>query len=85
MDMGDPNSAIKMYMQQIRLARSIEDPRGVATGSFNLSVALAELGQLAEAVDHAVEALRLFEKAGDIAAATVRQQLADWQTKQTPL
>jgi hypothetical protein len=36
-------------------------------------------------VDHAVEALRLFEKAGDIAAATVRQQLADWQTKQTPL
>jgi len=60
------------------------DPRALTgfhregNGVWNMSLALRELGDKAEAIFHAEEALKIREEIGDPRAAKVRQFLEEW-------
>jgi tetratricopeptide (TPR) repeat protein len=80
-DLGEPRKAIKFYEQCLIIHREIGAGRGECTDLWNMSLALDKLGERQKAIEYAEAALKIFEQIEDPAAAKVRQQLAEWQSK----
>jgi len=63
--------------------REIGDRRGQGTDLWNMSLALDQLGERAQAIQHAEQALIIYEQIENPTAVQVREQLAKWR-EQTP-
>ena len=61
------------------LHREIGDRRGEGNALWNMSLALDQLGERTQAIQHAEQALTILEQIEDPNAAKVRAQLADWR------
>ena len=59
--------------------REIGDRRGEGDDLWNMSLALDQLGERAQAIQHAEQALTIYEQIEDPNAAEVRAQLAAWR------
>lgn len=77
--LGETGRAVACYEQRLNLARELEDRRGEAVTLFNLSLAVAKLGDRQRALRHAEAALAIFEQIDDRRAALVRKRLTRWQ------
>lgn len=76
--LGETGRAVECYEQRLNLARELEDRRGEAVTLFNLSLAVAKLGDRQRALRHAEAALAIFEQIDDRRAAVVRKRLTRW-------
>lgn len=65
--------------QQLTIVCEIGDRRGEGIALWNVSLALDQLGERAQAIQHAEQALNIFERIEDPSAARVRAQLAEWR------
>jgi len=64
----------------LRYYCEIGDRRGEGNDLWNMSVALDQLSERAQAIQHSEQALTIFEQIEDPkAAATVRSKLAAWR------
>jgi hypothetical protein len=59
--------------------REIGDRRGESIDLWNMSLALDQLGERAQAIQHAEQALIIREQIEDPKAAKVRTQLTAWR------
>jgi tetratricopeptide (TPR) repeat protein len=79
--MDEMPKAIQFYEQQLLIAREIGDRRGEGNALWNMSLALNELGQRAQAIEHAEQSLEIYEQIEDPFAPQVRAQLAAWRAE----
>ena len=63
----------------LAIAREIGDRRGEGNALWNMSLALDQLGERAQAIQHAEQALIIREQIEDPNAAKVRAKLATWR------
>ena len=77
--MGKPRRAIEYYEQYLAIARVIGDRRSEGGALWNLSLALDQPGQRAEAIARAAAALKIHEEIEDPNTPKVRRQLAEWR------
>jgi len=78
--LGETAKAVEYYERRLGIAREIDDRRGEAITLFNLSLAVAKLGDRRRAIDYAGAALKLFEQIDDPRATVVREQLSRWRS-----
>ncbi len=78
-NLGEPHKAIEHYDQARTIFREIGDWRGEGNSIWNMSLVLNGLGNRAEAVKLAGEALAIYEQIKSPIAERVRLQLAEWQ------
>jgi hypothetical protein len=71
-------------LQALFIDREIGDRRGEGTALWNMSLALDELGERFQAIQHAEQALAIREQIEDPRAAKVREQLASWREQSNP-
>jgi tetratricopeptide (TPR) repeat protein len=76
---GETHRAIQFFEQCLTIAREIGDRRGEANDLWNMSLALDQLGERAQAIQHAEQALAIFEQIEHPNAAQVRERLASWR------
>ncbi|HWX42052.1 MAG TPA: tetratricopeptide repeat protein, partial [Blastocatellia bacterium] len=79
--LGECRRAIGYYEQQLAIVREIGDRRGESNALWNLSLALDEIGNRAEAVKNAEASLEIREQVDDPLAEKVREKLAEWKAK----
>jgi len=70
----DPQKSVCGLSQSL-----IGDRRGEGSDLWNVSLALDQLGERAQAIQHAEQALPIFEQIEDPKATKVRAQLAEWR------
>ena len=68
-----PEIAIEFYNQSVLRARSIGDPRSVASALRNMGRAFLQLQEYSQSLKCVEEALRIFEQTHDPAASGVRE------------
>ena len=78
-DLGETHRAIQFYEQQLAIVREIGDRRGEGIALWNMSLVLDHLGERAQAIQHAEQALTIFEQIEHHYAARVRAKLAAWR------
>ncbi len=61
------------------IAREIGDRRGEANALWNMSLALDNLGDRTQAIEHAEAALKIYEQIEDPNAGKVRAQIEEWK------
>ena len=61
-DLGEMRRAIEYYEQLLAIAREIGDRRVEGNALFNMSLALDELGDLAQAILNAEAPLKIYEQ-----------------------
>jgi len=71
--------AIEFHEQALVIVRELGDRRGEGNALWNSALALAQLGDRAQALARAAAALRIYEAIEDPNAAQVRAQLAQWR------
>ena len=77
--LGETRRAIGILGRRLRSARKIGDRRSEGIDLWNMSSALDQLGERAQAIANAEAALKIFEQIEDPNAAKVRKQLAEWR------
>jgi len=75
-DAGDIDRALHHYREAIRYREAAGDLYGTASTQFNVALALAQAGRLADALEYAEAARRNFETFGDRAQADLQKT---WQ------
>ena len=78
-ELGETRKAIDYYHQQLKISQEIWDRSGEANALWNMSLAQDSLGERAEAVKLAKEALAICEQIERPYAKMVRRKLAEWQ------
>ena len=81
----DPQIILKcfrLFEQALLIDREIGDRRGEGTDLWNLSLALHQLGERSQAIQHAEQALLIREQIEDPRAAKVRAQLTAWREQE---
>ncbi len=78
-DLGSARQAIGFYDQQLVIVRKIGNQRGIGNGLWNSALQFWKLGERAEAVSRATDALNIYEAIEDRNAAKVRTRLAEWR------
>ena len=76
--LGERRHAIQFFEQQLAIVREIGDRRGEGNALWNMSL-LDQLGERAQAIQHADQALTIFEQIEGPNADKVREQLATWR------
>jgi tetratricopeptide (TPR) repeat protein len=71
--------AIQFYEQQLAIVREIGHRRGEGNAVWNMSLALYKLGERAQAIQHAEQALTIYEQIEDPRIAKVRAKIAAWR------
>jgi hypothetical protein len=74
---------MQLFEQALLVHREISDRRGEGSALSSMSVALDQLGERTQAIQHAEQALTILEQIEDPNAAKVRAKLAEWR-EQTP-
>jgi len=80
--LGETRRAIEFYEQRLVIAQEIGDRRGEGNALWNMSLSLDKLGERAQAITCAEQALMIYEQIEDPHAARMRAQLAKWRTAQ---
>ena len=80
----ETSRAIEFFEQYVAIAREIGDRRGEGNALWNMSLVLNQLGDRAQAIQHAEQALSIFEQIEDPYAANVREALAAWREHTNP-
>ena len=70
--------AIECYQQQLQIARETDDRGSEGRALWNLSLLLANIGNVIQAIRHAQFALRVFELIESPDQGVVRRALALW-------
>ena len=70
---------MQFYEKALLIDRELGDRRSEGTGLWNMSLALDQLGERAQAIQHAEQALTIYEQIEDPRAMQVRAQLAAWR------
>ena len=85
--LAETRRAIQFFEQCLAIARGINDRRDEGNALWNISLALDQLGERAQAIQHAEQALIIRDQIEDPNAEKVRAQLAVWreQTKHVKL
>ena len=78
-DLGETRRAIQFYELQLAIVREIGDRHGEGNALWNMSLALDQLGERGQAIQHAEQALTILEQIEDPGAAKVRSRLAAWR------
>ena len=76
--LGETRRAIEYYEQDLAITRETGDRRGEGQALWNMSLALDKLGERAKAIEHARDALAIYEQIEDPNAGEVRRQLEEW-------
>ena len=76
--MGETRRAIQFYEQALFIDREIGNHRGEAADLWNMSLALNGLGERAQAIQHAEQALTVYDQIESPHAEQVRARLAEW-------
>jgi tetratricopeptide (TPR) repeat protein len=77
--LGEPRIAIEFCEQAIVIDREIGDQRGEGHDLFTAALALDKLGDRAQTIAHAEEALKICEAIEHHLGAKVRTQLEEWK------
>jgi tetratricopeptide (TPR) repeat protein len=72
-DAGDLDRALQHYRECIRYDEAAGNLYGAAQTRFNVAIALAQAGRLADAREYAHAALRNYQTYGDRAAADIQK------------
>ena len=75
----ETSRAIQFYKQQLAIVCEMGYRRGEGIGLWNMSLTLDQLGERAQAIHHAEQALIVREQIEDPSAAQVRAKLAEWR------
>lgn len=79
---GEPLRAIQFYEEALAILRESDDQQGEGDILWNMSLTLDELGQRAQAIVRAQDALEIYEQLRDTGAESVRKQLVEWREEQ---
>ena len=77
--MGETRRAIEFYEKALEIDREIGNRQGEGMDLWNMSLALDQLGERAQAIAHAEAALKIYEQIEDRRADEVRKELAEWR------
>jgi tetratricopeptide (TPR) repeat protein len=80
--LDDTRRAIPFCEQQLAIVREIGDRRGEGNALWNMSLALDQLGERAQAIKHAEQALIIREQIEDPNAAKCASNLPSGESKQ---
>jgi len=69
----------------LAIVRDIGDRRGEGNALWNMSLALDQPGERAKAIQHAEQALTIYEQIEDPYTTQVRAQLAAWREQNNTL
>ena len=81
-DLGETRRAIEFYEQQLVISREIGDRRSEGIALWNMSLALDQLGDRAQAILDAKDALKIYEQIEHPSAGKVRNRLAEWREQE---
>ncbi len=77
--LDESQQAIEFSQQALVILREVGDQRSEAVALWNISRAQDKVGNRAQAIANAKAALKIFEPIQDARAATVSEQLAEWE------
>jgi tetratricopeptide (TPR) repeat protein len=83
---GDLEGAARQYREAVRVARSVEDPEGIATNSINLSIVYQRLGRPDDArasLAPLLERSQLAFSPDRLAQAALRRSVIDLEDRRT--
>ena len=83
---GDLEGAARQYREAVRVARSVEDPEGIAANAINLSIVYQRLGRPDDArasLALVLERSQLAFSADRLAQAALRRSVLDMEDKRT--
>jgi tetratricopeptide (TPR) repeat protein len=83
---GDLEGAARQYREAVRVARSVEDPEGIATNAINLSIVYQRLGRPDDArasLALVLERSQLAFSPDRLAQAALRRSVLDMEDKRT--
>jgi tetratricopeptide (TPR) repeat protein len=83
---GDLEGAARQYREAVRVARSVEDPEGIATNAINLSIVYQRLGRPDDArasLALVLERSQLAFSHDRLAQAALRRSVLDMEDKRT--
>ncbi len=76
---GELHVAIQFYEQALIIIRELGDRRGEGTLLWNMSLALDQLAERAQAIKYAEQSLLIFDELEAPYTAIIRTQLAAWR------
>ena len=78
--LSEPHQAIEYHEKALSIAREIGDRRGEGITLWNMSLALDQLGQRAQAIECARAAINILEDIEDPNAEMVKRKLQEWDS-----